>query len=578
MILNKETYEKYKYDANSISKFSTKVLIVQCDNCKNIFEKESNKIFMARKNSSSEFDVCKEKKCIVSKREMTMEKKYGNKYALNNVFLKEKRKTTCIKNDTYKNAQEKTKATNLKKYGCENVFQTEWCKEKIYQSHIKNHVGMGFASPEIKEKIKKSIKTKYNTENFQSTDEFKNKTKNTNNKKYGVDWYMQSSNFKKKTEETLTHKYGVKNYNQTSEFFDKIRKKRFDNFYDKITNNIRISSVYIPLFGRDDYNGVDNKYLFHCKKCNQNFHDTFDDGNFPVCHHCYPPLINRSSLEVEIYEFIKSITNGTIHQNDKFILENKYELDLYIPEKNIAIELNGNYWHSEVAGEKNRLYHVSKTQECESKNIHLIQIFEDEWINKKSIIQEKLKVICNVASDYIHARKCEIKSLSKLECDAFLNNYHIQGTCISTTQLGLFFENKLVSAMTFGPSRFEKNTHELIRYASSTRINGGFNKLLNFYKNNKFNETIVSYADRRWTNIYKNVYISNGFLLEKITPPNYYYIQKTNYLNRINRMNYQKHSLEKKLQTFDANLSEWDNMQLNNFDRIWDCGNLKYKL
>ena len=80
MILNKETYEKYKYDANSISKFSTKVLIVQCDNCKNIFEKESNKIFMARKNSSSEFDVCKEKKCIVSKREMTMEKKYGNKY------------------------------------------------------------------------------------------------------------------------------------------------------------------------------------------------------------------------------------------------------------------------------------------------------------------------------------------------------------------------------------------------------------------------------------------------------------------------------------------------------------------
>ena len=44
------------------------------------------------------------------------------------------------------------------------------------------------------------------------------------------------------------------------------------------------------------------------------------------------------------------------------------------------------------------------------------------------------------------------------------------------------------------------------------------------------------------------------------------------------KLNYQKHSLEKKLQTFDANLSEWDNMQLNNFDRIWDCGNLKYKL
>jgi hypothetical protein len=303
-----------------------------------------------------------------------------------------------------------------------------------------------------------------------------------------------------------------------------------------------------------------------------------DDGKFPICYHCHPPIKNRSVLENDLYNFIKSITQDEIHQNDKLILENKNELDLYIPDKKIALEFNGNYWHSEIAGNKNKEYHIYKTINCENKNIHLIQIFEDEWINKKNIIQEKLKIIFNISNNYIHARKCKIKTVSKYECDLFLENNHLQGTCVSAIQLGLFFENSLVSVMTFGPSRFEKDTNELIRYASSMRINGGFNKLLTFYKKNYFNGDIVSYADRRWTNIHKNVYIANGFLLENITPPNYYYIEKNNYLHRINRMNYQKHSLQKKLKIFDNSLSEWENMQLNNFDRIWDCGNLKYKL
>ena len=44
-----------------------------------------------------------------------------------------------------------------------------------------------------------------------------------------------------------------------------------------------------------------------------------------------------------------------------------------------------------------------------------------------------------------------------------------------------------------------------------------------------------------------------------------------------NRMAYQKHKLKDKLEVFDPELTEWENMQLNNFDRIFDVGTKTYK-
>jgi hypothetical protein len=42
------------------------------------------------------------------------------------------------------------------------------------------------------------------------------------------------------------------------------------------------------------------------------------------------------------------------------------------------------------------------------------------------------------------------------------------------------------------------------------------------------------------------------------------------------RFSFRKDQLPKKLSTFDPALTEWENMQLNGYDRVWDCGNLKY--
>jgi hypothetical protein len=44
----------------------------------------------------------------------------------------------------------------------------------------------------------------------------------------------------------------------------------------------------------------------------------------------------------------------------------------------------------------------------------------------------------------------------------------------------------------------------------------------------------------------------------------------------LSRLKCQKHKLQNILETFDPSLTEWENLQLNDYDRIWDCGVLTY--
>ena len=60
------------------------------------------------------------------------------------------------------------------------------------------------------------------------------------------------------------------------------------------------------------------------------------------------------------------------------------------------------------------------------------------------------------------------------------------------------------------------------------------------------------------------------------TPPGYHYFHKNNN-TPIERIHFQKHKLKEKLEKFDGDLSECQNMRLNSYDRIWDCGHLKYE-
>ena len=291
------------------------------------------------------------------------------------------------------------------------------------------------------------------------------------------------------------------------------------------------------------------------------------------CPHCGNII---SNAETEIGEFLKSLTYKVILR-DKTILDNKQELDIFIPEKSIAIEYDGLFWHSDVFKEKN--YHLQKTEECNKKNIRLIHIFEDEWIDKKNIVKSMLKNILGVTERKFYARKCNVKEITSSEKKIFINENHIQGDATSSINLGLFYNNELVSVMTFGHPRINlgskqptKGNYELIRFCNklNTSVVGGASKLFKYFIEKYKPQTITSYCDRRWSigNMYKKL----GFELDHFSTPNYFYIEGN---NRKNRFKYRKSELIRK--GYDKNKTEKEIMVERGLRRIYDCGTMVFK-
>lgn len=299
-----------------------------------------------------------------------------------------------------------------------------------------------------------------------------------------------------------------------------------------------------------------------------------------------PNKLKKNIRQNEILNWLKNIINNKfiIAVNNRNIISPD-ELDIYISNKNLAIEYDGIMYHSYGKSKsskfnnfknENRYYHLNKTNKCNLLNIQLLHVFENEWINKKEIWQS---IILNKLglSNKIFARNCIIKEVSFYDSKNFLEKNHLQGSCLSKINIGLYYNNELISLMTFGKSRFNKNYNwELLRFCNKLNISviGGASKLLKYFRN-KYKGSIISYANKRWSN--GNLYKKLGFKLLNETKPNYFYfLPNENIL--YNRISFQKHKLKSKLKIYDENLTETENMYNNNYRKIYDCGNYVFIL
>lgn len=284
----------------------------------------------------------------------------------------------------------------------------------------------------------------------------------------------------------------------------------------------------------------------------------------------------------EIENFINLLQINTI----KNYRELGFEIDIYLPEYNIGIEYNGLYWHSGWGINKlNKNYHKNKLNKCKKEGIRLIQIFDDEWQNKREILKSKLKNILNKSdNNKIYARKCIIKEIhdNRLIYN-FYNNNHIQGQTYGDVNLGLFHNNKLMAIMSFIEGKLYRKKKiklfELNRYATNINYNiiGGAGKLLNYFIKNYNPDNIYSFADLRYTSFDDNLYEKLGFKLDKIIPPNYYYTK--NYKKRLTKYSFSKRNLKKRFpEIYSDEKSEWQIMKDAGYDIIWDCGKLRYIL
>jgi hypothetical protein len=327
---------------------------------------------------------------------------------------------------------------------------------------------------------------------------------------------------------------------------------------------------YLP----DSYTSQSGKVTIVCKK-----HGPFEmdaANHLFLGYRCPSCSFAHSRGEDELYNFIcELIGSENVKQRERRILKGD-EIDIYVPSCNFGIEYNGLYWHSDARKEFD--FHLKKTVRCEERGIRLFHIFEDEWKNKPEIVKSMICSILAKVETHIYARNCIIKEVSASDATAFLNSNHLQGACGSSVKLGLYFNDELVSLMTFGKSRHfvgsGKFEWELLRFCNklNTNVIGGASRLLKHFIEDYEPSSLVSYADRRWSN--GNLYEKLGFELYNKSKPNYYYIYKG---KRVYRFNFRKQVLIEKFGC-PPEMSEREFCKSQGWFRIYDCGCLCYKM
>lgn len=397
-------------------------------------------------------------------RKQTMIRKYGSASPLGNKKVREKAKETLIKNygvdNPLKNKEIKQKVenTNIEKYGTKSPLGNKEIYDKTYNSNKENHNG----------------KLAWNTEKSISNHNYKE--------------------IKQKSLKTLRDKYNIEHPIQNL-FTDEqknilLNKENFDKYISERYNKSKNAVLIYEELGIQHF--VFYNY-FYKYKLNEKY--TFKKSS--------------SKEEYEIINWLKDLKPDIkiIQCCRKFKdINNKImELDIYLPEYNVAIEYNGTYWHSKLNIENNN-YHYNKSLSCENLGIRLIHVFEYEWKNdrQKEILKNIIKSSIGLIENKIYARKCKIEIRKPIEVKEFFNRNNIQGFRNGKFAICLTYNNEIVMSYIFGHPFFGKGKYEweVIRGATelNTTVIGGASKIFKYFIDSYNPTNCVYYVDYNYFN------------------------------------------------------------------------------
>jgi len=419
-------------------------------------------------------------------------------------------------------------------------------------------------------KIKKKITTQkhYGVDNISQALEIKQKKIDTHYNSTGFDHPMQNPETRKKSMNTCMDVYGVKNPAQNQDVIQRGKETSFKRY-----NRIHYLQQHISDEILNKLTDYDYMYDLHItqQKSMLEISNMLNVGDLLIARYLRkldiePQTFTISSQEREIVNYIKSIYTAAIQTNIRNLIS-PYELDIYIPEHKLAIEFNGLYWHSEIYKDKN--YHLDKMNKCNDLGIKLLHIFEDDWTYKQDIVKSKLRQLLGLNKDKVFARKTHVVIPTKNQKQDFYNTYHIQGTTSSSIDIGLEYDDKLVACMSF--KKRKSGAFELVRYATSTNVVGGFSKLLKYFRVNYHYTELVSFADLSWSQ--GDLYEKTGWILDKQLSPDYMYVIGD---QRKHKFGFRHKQLKNILENYEPTLSEHQNMMNHNIYRIYNCGLLRY--
>ena len=326
--------------------------------------------------------------------------------------------------------------------------------------------------------------------------------------------------------------------------------------------------------------GHDGKMWWRCSKCSHEWqayvynrtHKKRPQG----CPKCAKG-VTSSRGEKQIYEFL--INNGLppedIVQHKRMkneMTQRMFELDLYIPEKNIAIEFNGVYYHSEKFVEKD--YHYNKYRACKQRNIQLLQIWEDDWNVSETIVQKTLldKLGLNASDETIYADDTQIKEVNVKDAAIFLNNHHLQGAVKTSRYIGLHTGDRLISLIAV-KEEDNSRTFNIVRYATSENVIRGFEKLLSHIEKEYDFDRFVAFSDNCIGD--EQLYSSNGFKQVGEVKPDYTYLIKKQFRENKAKYNRKKFKNDPTLM-YEETMTVKQLTKLNNMLRVYDAGRIKW--
>jgi hypothetical protein len=285
--------------------------------------------------------------------------------------------------------------------------------------------------------------------------------------------------------------------------------------------------------------------------------------------------------EKQISNYLSEL--GIHHETSDWSVLKKLELDIFVPNKNFAIEMNGLRWHAFNPNFKNpdglkledSERHIQKTKFAQDRGVTLFHVTDWEWNNKQDIIKAQLKSKFGL-NKKIYARNCKLKEVSSKDAREFLDKFHLQGFIGSKFYIGLYYADELVMILSAGRHRFDKKFDgvEIHRICSRSDITvvGGGSKLVSYLKKN-INGTIETYCD-----IQKSTgagYLAMGFTLKDISKPGYFW---TDTKHIIPRWKASRTELKKWLINYDPLKEEHENMWNNKYARYYDCGNYVFRI
>lgn len=485
----------------------------------------------------------------------------------------------------------KVKATKLKKHGNENYVNVEKIRATV-KNHIEENPNYYI---EIQQKAKKTnIANGHdpnwnNREKFKETlstftDEKKNSIKEMRRKTcldcYGHEFATQSDEVKAKTKESNLKNYGV----ESTLLLPKSRKSMKRSAREKAWKLFNsISHDVIPLISKEDF--IDNScqswkttpIKWKCKTCGYEFDHAWNQHI--KCQKCFPA--NYRGMQNEVFEFVRSLCNGHTAVNDcKSVLKDAKQLDIYISDLGFAVEFNGCFWHNcdKCAYDSKKMpmmYHYSKSIECKDKGIHLIHIWEDEWLYSNKLCKSKLKkLLCPDKIIHIAGEKCIVE---KLEDDfikaKLLSKYSFYGNDGSSVQYCLKHNDHIVAMMTFSKTRNNKKWEwQILNYieVNSFIVDDGFKTLLDAFANDVKPTSVCLYASFDWNSVddYTDVL---DFI--KIDNPRLFWTYDR---HRVKDSAIDKKKMKTALKSYDESKTFVDNMNSNGYYRTYDSGTLMF--